>query len=77
MKRKIYIPLALITIAPPIMISLVTTSCSSDTIKKHMTDQTSYDSIIKPAPAQTVTSNDKLIELSEAYLNDPQKVAGD
>jgi uncharacterized protein YpmS len=76
MKRKNFIPLTLVIITIPSLTILASTSCSSS-IKKHITDETRYDSIIKPAPAQTVTTNEQLRELGESYLNDPKKVAGD
>jgi uncharacterized membrane protein len=78
MKRKFYVPLLILLPLPmAITIPFMVTSCSSNDIKMQITDETRYDSIIQPAPAQTVTTEQELLELSRVYLNNPNRVAKD
>jgi hypothetical protein len=72
---KIITPIVLLGGVSSCFIPLLT-SCSQQ-ITHSLTDNTNYDTIIKPAAAQTVTSQSQLRALSDKYLNDPQKVAAD
>jgi hypothetical protein len=76
-KSNLFISLTLVVVTVPILVCTTLLTSCSNSITKHVTDSTSYDSIIKPAVAQTVITNEELIQLSEDYLNDPKKVAAD